>query len=383
MAAAAGTDGDAWRGLRVELGERAYEVRIGAGLLDRAGEILGPLLRLPRAVVVTDARLAEATPHPARLEASLARAGVATRRVVVPAGEASKSLAQLERLLDEILAHGAERGLTVIALGGGVVGDLAGFAAAVLLRGVDYVQVPTTLLAQVDSAVGGKTGINSGHGKNLIGAFHQPRAVLIDTDTLATLPERELRAGYAEVVKYGLIRDAAFFGWLEANGRAVLGGDAAAQGEAIRRSLAIKAAIVAADERETGTERALLNFGHTFAHAYEALAGYGGGLLHGEAVSVGMVKALRLSRALGHCPGQDAERAVRHLEGLGLPVRLWDVGAGGAGPFAADDLLAAMGRDKKVEGARPRFVLARGIGDAFAGVDAPEEAVRAVLEEDR
>jgi 3-dehydroquinate synthase len=366
-------------GLRVELGERSYDVRIGAGLLDRAGELLAPLLRLPRAVVVTDHRLAEATPHPERLEASLARAGVATRRVVVPAGEASKSVGQLEALLDDLLAHGAERRLTVIALGGGVVGDLAGFAAAVLLRGVDYVQVPTTLLAQVDSAVGGKTGVNTRRGKNLVGAFHQPRAVLIDTDTLATLPGRELRAGYAEVAKYGLIRDAAFFEWLEANGGAVLGGDPAAQAYAIRRSLEVKAAIVAADERETGTERALLNFGHTFAHAYEALAGYGGGLLHGEAVSVGMVKALRLSRRLGHCPGQDAERAVRHLEGLGLPVRLADLGMA---PFPADDLLAAMGRDKKVESARLRFVLARGIGDAFVSGDVPEGAVRATLAED-
>jgi 3-dehydroquinate synthase len=366
-------------GLRVELGERAYDVRIGAGLLDRAGELLAPLLRLPRAVVVTDRHLAEATPHAERLEASLARAGVATRRVAVPAGEASKSVGQLERLLDDLLARGAERRLTIIALGGGVVGDLAGFAAAVLLRGVDYVQAPTTLLAQVDSAVGGKTGVNSRHGKNLIGAFHQPRAVLIDTDTLATLPERELKAGYAEVVKYGLIRDAAFFAWLEANGSAVLGGDPAAQAHAIRRSLEVKAAIVAADERETGTERALLNFGHTFAHAYEALAGYGGGLLHGEAVSVGMVKALRLSRRLGHCTGQDAERAVRHLEGLGMPVRLADLGLA---PFPADDLLAAMGRDKKVEDARLRFVLARGIGDAFVSADVPERAVREMLAED-
>ncbi len=365
--------------LRVELGERSYDIHLGRGLLDAAGELLAPLLRLPRVVVVTDERVA-ASGHPDRLEASLARAGIAARRVVLPAGEATKSLGHLGSLLDDLLAHGAERRLTVVALGGGVVGDLAGFAAAALLRGVDYVQVPTTLLAQVDSAVGGKTGINSRHGKNLIGAFHQPRAVLIDTDTLATLPQRELKAGYAEVVKYGLIRDAAFFEWLEANGRAVLGGDPGAQAVAIRRSLEVKASIVAADERETGTERALLNFGHTFAHAYEALAGYGGGLLHGEAVSLGMVRALRLSRSLGYCPGQDAERAVRHLVSLGMPTRLSDLP--GLPAFPADDLLAAMGRDKKVENARLRFVLARAIGDAFVSADVPEAAVREVLTAD-
>jgi 3-dehydroquinate synthase len=361
--------------LRVDLGERAYDILIGDGLLERAGELLAPILRLPRAVLVTDRHLAE-TPHPERLERSLARAGVAVRRVTLPPGEATKGMDQLERLLDDLLAHGAERRLTVIAMGGGVVGDLAGFAAAILLRGVDYVQVPTTLLAQVDSAVGGKTGINSRHGKNLIGAFHQPRAVLIDTGTLATLPERELKAGYAEVVKYGLIRDARFFDWLEANGPAVLAGDPRAQAHAIRRSLAIKAAIVVADERETGTERALLNFGHTFAHAYEALAGYGGGLLHGEAVSIGMGQALRLSHRLGHLSGQDAERARRHLERLAMPLRPADLGLG---PFPTDGLLAAMGRDKKVQDARLRFILLRRIGDAYLSADVPEAAVREVL----
>lgn len=365
--------------LRVRLGERGYDIHIGPGLLDRAGEILAPHLRLPRAVLVTDRHLAE-TEHPDRLEAALAQAGISARRVVLPPGEATKSLVRLGELLDDLLAHGAERGTTLIAMGGGVVGDLAGFAAAVLLRGIDYVQVPTTLLAQVDSAVGGKTGVNSRHGKNLVGSFHQPRAVLIDTTTLATLPGRELRAGYAEVVKYGLIRDAAFFDWLEANGGRVLAGDPAVQAEAIRRSLAAKAAIVAADERETGTLRALLNFGHTFAHAYEALAGYGAGLLHGEAVSLGMVKALRLSRRLDLCPGQDVERTVRHLRALGLPTRLADLPD--LPRFATDDLLAAMGRDKKVQGARLRFVLARRIGGAFVGGDVPEAALREILESD-
>jgi 3-dehydroquinate synthase len=364
--------------LRVELGLRSYDIAIGHELLGRAGELLAPLLRLPRTVVVTDEHLA-ATPHPARLEASLASAGIAARRITVPAGEATKGIGPLERLLDDLLAHGAERRLTVIAMGGGVVGDLAGFAAAVLLRGVDYIQIPTTLLAQVDSAVGGKTGINSRHGKNLIGAFHQPRAVLIDTATLATLPERELKAGYAEVVKYGLIRDAAFYDWLELNGPAILAGDPAAQAQAVRRSLEIKAAIVTVDERETGNERALLNFGHTFAHAYEGLAGYDARLLHGEAVSVGMVKALRLSHLLGHCPGQDVDRAVRHLRSLGMPTRLADLDLPS---FPSDALLAAMGRDKKVLNARLRFILLNRIGDAFIAGDVPEEAVREVLAQD-
>lgn len=361
--------------LRVELGERSYEIMIGAGLLAEAGALLAPHLRLPRAVLVTDRNLA-ATSHPGRLEAALEGAGIACRRIVLPAGEATKGMGALERLLDDLLAHGAERRLTVIAMGGGVIGDLAGLAAALLLRGVDYIQVPTTLLAQVDSAVGGKTGINSRHGKNLIGAFHQPRAVLIDTATLATLPRRELMAGYAEVVKYGLIRDAGFYDWLEGSGRAILDGEPEAQARAIRRSLEVKAAIVAADERETGTERALLNFGHTFAHAYEGLAGYDARLLHGEAVSIGMAKALRLSHLLGHCPGQDVERAIRHLRALGMPTKPADLGLPA---FPPEALLAMMGRDKKVENARLRFILLHRIGAAFIAADVPEAAVREVL----
>lgn len=361
--------------LRVELGERSYPISIGAGLLDRAGELLTPLLPQPRAVVVTDANLA-LTPHPARLVASLERAGVPARRIVLPAGEASKSWPVLERLVEDLLAGGVERGTTLVALGGGVIGDLVGFAAAVTLRGLPYVQVPTTLLAQVDSAVGGKTGINSRHGKNLVGAFHQPRAVLIDTAVLDDLPPRELKAGYAEVAKYAFIKDVAFFDWLEANGRAVLRGDAQARVHAVRRSLEIKAAVVAADEREITGERALLNFGHTFAHAYEALAGYDGGLLHGEAVAVGMAHAFDLSVRLGHCPAADAERARAHLRELGLPVT---IAQASRRAFPADELLAAMRRDKKVEGGRLRFVLARRIGEAFASAEVPEDAVRAVL----
>jgi len=364
--------------LRVALGERGYEIRIGARLLDRAGDLLAPVVPLRRTVVVTDEHLAR-TCHPERLEASLARAGIAARRVVLPAGEASKSWPLLERLVEDLLGGGVERRSTVIALGGGVIGDLVGFAAAVSLRGLGYVQVPTTLLSQVDSAVGGKTGINSPHGKNLIGAFHQPRAVLVDTTVLDDLPPRELKAGYAEVVKYGFIKDAGFFAWLEEHGGAVLAREPEALAHAIRRSLEIKAAVVAADERETAGERALLNFGHTFGHAFEALAGYDGGLLHGEAVSVGMARAFDLSVRLGYCAAGERDRARAHLERLGLPTRIGRVGNRRCRP---DELLAAMGRDKKVENARLRFVLVRRIGEAFTSAEVPEAAVRDVLGED-
>jgi 3-dehydroquinate synthase len=264
-------------------------------------------------------------------------------------------------------------------MGGGVVGDLAGFAAAVLLRGVDYIQVPTTLLAQVDSSVGGKNGINSKHGKNLIGAFHQPRAVLIDTSTLETLPARELQGGYAEIVKHAFIKDRAFFEWLEENGRRVLERQPLALARAIGRSVEIKAAVVAADETESSGLRALLNFGHTFAHAYEALAGYDGRLLHGEAVSLGMSQAFRLSRDLGLCNGQDAGRALAHLRGLRLPTRRRELALEA---FSSDAVLRAMRRDKKVEAGALRFVLARGLGDACLCADVPEDAVRHVLDRD-
>jgi 3-dehydroquinate synthase len=363
--------------LRVALGERAYPITIGAGLLDRAGELLAPLVPLRRTLVVTDQNLA-ATCCPARLAAALAGAGIATRTLVLPPGEATKSWRQLEQVVEELLAFGVERRSVVIALGGGVIGDLVGFAAAITLRGIDFVQIPTTLLAQVDSAVGGKTGINAPAGKNLIGAFHQPKAVLIDTSVLDGLPARELRAGYAEIAKYGLIRDAGgFFAWLELHGADVLAGDAQARAEAIRRSLEIKAAIVAADERETGEQRALLNLGHTFAHAYEALAGYDGGLLHGEAVAVGLVRALALSVRLGHCPAADLARATAHLTAMGLPTRLAQVSNR---TFPADAVLAAMAKDKKVEGARLRFVLLRRIGEAFTTADVDATALREVLE---
>jgi 3-dehydroquinate synthase len=365
--------------LRVSLDERSYPIAIGAGLLDRAGERLAPLVPLRRTLIVTDENVAR-TDHPLRLVAALERAGIGSRTLVLPAGEGTKSWRFLEQVVDECLAFGVERRSVVVALGGGVIGDLVGFAAAVTLRGIDFVQVPTTLLAQVDSAVGGKTGINTRHGKNLVGAFHQPRAVLIDTGVLDGLPVRELRAGYAEIVKYGLIREAGgFFDWLDEHGPAVLAGGAEARAQAIRRSLEVKAAIVAADETETTGERALLNFGHTFAHAYEALAGYDGGLLHGEAVAVGMVKALALSVRLGHCAPGELARARAHLARLGLPTRVAEVSNRA---FPPDGLLAAMARDKKVEDARLRFVLVRRIGEAFTSADVPVEAVREVLAED-
>jgi 3-dehydroquinate synthase len=347
---------------------------VGRGLLGRAGPALAKRLRRPDVVIVTDANLA-AMPHLAVLEGSLEAAGIGQRCLVLPSGETTKSMAQLAELLDRLLDLRVDRATTIVALGGGVIGDLAGFAAAVLLRGLDYVQVPTTLLAQVDSAIGGKTGINTRHGKNLVGAFHQPRIVLADTAVLATLPPRELRAGYAEVVKYGLIDRPDFFAWLEAHGREVLAGDPAAQQHAILESCRAKAAVVAADEREGGV-RALLNLGHTFAHALEATCGYGDELLHGEAVALGMVLAFDLSVRLGLCPAADAERVRAHLGAAGLPTKLRAVRAAG---FPAETLLAAMGHDKKADSGRPRFVLTRGIGRAFAGAEVATAELEALL----
>jgi 3-dehydroquinate synthase len=364
-------------GLGVELGARGYDVLIGQHLLDRAGALIRERLGPRRLIVVHDGNLAR-TAHPARLAASLRAADLAFDELSVPPGEGSKSWDALARLVGRLLDLGVDRKCVVVALGGGVIGDLAGFAAAITLRGLDLVQAPTTLLAQVDSSIGGKTGINTEHGKNLVGAFHQPRLVLVDTGTLDDLPRRELRAGYAEVVKHAFIKDVALFEWLEAHGAAVLAGDPAARAEAIGRSLAIKAAVVRADERETTGERALLNFGHTFAHAFEALAGYGARLLHGEAVSLGMVKAFRLSEALSFCPGGDVARAIAHLERQGLPVRLGDALPG----TTPDEVLAAMRSDKKSEAGRLRLVLARRIGEALSGVEVPEAILREVLERD-
>jgi 3-dehydroquinate synthase len=362
--------------VRVELAERSYDIVVGAGVVAHAGTLLAPLVGGGNLVLITDSHLA-ATGHLERLETSLDAAGLRHRRVVVPAGEASKSMGQLERLLDDLLAAGLERSTTVVAFGGGVIGDLAGFCAAVLLRGLAFVQIPTSLLAQVDSAVGGKTGINTRHGKNLVGSFHQPRLVLSDTELLASLPPRELRSGYAEVVKYGLIDRPEFFDWLEEHGADLLAGDAGAQQHAVVTSCRAKAEIVAADERETD-RRALLNLGHTFGHAYEALAGYGDTLLHGEAVALGMVQAFALSARLGLCPSADAERVRTHLAAVGLPT---DPAVARPGGFAAASMLEMMSRDKKVASGRLRFVLVRGIGAAFVTDQVPVETLRALLEQ--
>jgi 3-dehydroquinate synthase len=361
--------------VRVELGPRAYDVVVGPGLIPLAGELLAPVLRGPMVVVVTDRNL-ERQGHLARLQQALAAGGIAQQSVVLPPGEATKSMAQLDELLDRILALGIERSTAIVALGGGVVGDLAGFAAAILLRGLDLVQIPTTLLAQVDSAIGGKTGINSRHGKNLIGSFHQPRLVLADADVLATLPPRELRAGYAEVVKYGLIDRPDFFAWLEAEGSRVLAAEPAALARAVVESCRAKAALVVADEREGGA-RALLNLGHTFAHALERITGYGEELLHGEAVACGLALAFALSVRLGLCPEADFERVRRHIEAAGLPASRRAIRPQG---FATDALLAAFAHDKKVAGGRPRFVLARGIGKAFTGAVVEPTALRDLLD---
>lgn len=361
--------------VRVPLKECAYDIIVGRGLLSRAGELLKPVLESARAVIVTDSNL-QTTQLPVRLARGLEAAGIAVRTIVVPAGEASKSMEQLAYLLDAILEGGADRRLAVIALGGGMIGDLAGLAAALLLRGVPFVQIPTTLLAQVDSSVGGKTGVNSRFGKNLIGAFYQPRRVLIDVDVLESLPRRELLAGYAELVKHAFIKDAEFFDWLEGHADAILAGDPEVRCAAIARSVAIKAAVVAADERETRGERALLNFGHTFAHAYETLTGYGPELLHGEAVGLGMAQAFALSVRLGCCPQIDAARATGHLARVGLPTHPHQVRAR---PFTPEEVLALMRRDKKAFDGRLTFVLSCGIGRAQVVADVPEAEVAAVL----
>jgi 3-dehydroquinate synthase len=361
------------RTVRVELGARGYDIRIGAGLIAQAGAHLARLAKGRRVVVVTDQTVAKL--HLPAFERSLGSAGVPYAAVVLPSGEGAKDFTHFAGLCEEILGLGIERQTLLVALGGGVVGDLAGFAAASLLRGLAYAQVPTTLLAQVDSAVGGKTAINSAHGKNLVGAFHQPVLVLADVSALATLPSRELRAGYAEVAKYGLIRDRGFFEWLERDGPKLLAGDPAALIRAVAESCTHKAAVVAADERESG-ERQLLNFGHTFAHALEAEAGFGPDLLHGEAVAAGMALAFDFSARLGHATAQTAHRVRRHLAAAGLPTGL--VAIPGKPPDP-DRLLQHMRRDKKVSDGRLTFILAREIGDAFIARDVPETVVRDFL----
>ena len=365
--------------VKVDLAGRAYDIAIGPGLIDRVGELSAKLLAAPRVIIVTDDTVAPL--YGARLAASFKNAGVETQTVVVPAGENSKKFERFGALMNELLDRRPDRKITLVALGGGVVGDLTGFAAAVLLRGVDFIQVPTTLLAQVDSSVGGKTGINTRHGKNLVGAFYQPRLVVADTDVLDTLPKRELLAGYAEVAKYGLIDDPEFWDWCERNGAAVLAGDTAKRTYAIERSCRAKARIVAADERETTDLRALLNLGHTFGHALEAGTGFGPDLLHGEAVGAGMAMAFDLSARLGLCPATDAERVRHHLGSVGLPVRLRTIGGDNRRTWDAAKLIEHMRGDKKAEAGRLTFVLARGIGKAFVTREVDERALGALLDQ--
>src|SRR4051794_2627646 len=358
--------------VHVPLGDRAYDILIGRGRLNEAGSRARALGARAAAIVADEtvaARYAE------WLAGILGRHDLRTSIVTVPPGESSKSYAMLARVCDAILEARIERGDLVIALGGGVVGDLAGFAAAVVRRGMRFIQVPTTLLAQVDSSVGGKTGINSTFGKNLVGAFHQPSLVIADTALLDTLPPREIRAGYAEVVKYGLIDDEAFFSWCEDNWRGVFSGGPQ-RDHAVAQSCRAKAAVVARDEREEG-DRALLNLGHTFGHALERIVGYDGArLIHGEAVAIGLALAFRFSARLGLCPTSDAERVARHLATVGLPTRLEDV-PGGCG--TAEALVEAMAQDKKVKAGALTFILARGIGQSFIAPGVEAEAVRAFL----
>jgi 3-dehydroquinate synthase len=362
--------------VRVDLGPRGYDIAIGGGLLAGAGQRIERIKPKAKAAIVTDETVAKLYLDPCRR--ALAAAGIEAAPIVIAPGEGSKSFATYERVVDAMLQSRIERGDLVIALGGGVVGDLAGFAAATVLRGIDLVQIPTTLLAQVDSAVGGKTGIDTPRGKNLVGAFHQPLLVIADTDLLDSLSPREFRAGYAEVAKYGLINDAAFFGWLEKNWKNVFAGGSD-RAHAVAASCRAKAAIVGRDEREAG-ERALLNLGHTFGHALEAAAGYSERLLHGEAIAIGIVLAFRLSSRLGLCRREDVTRVAAHFSAVGLPTKLADVKGELPG---TDALIALMAQDKKVRGGALVFILARGIGKAEIAEGVDIQALRKTLDEAR
>jgi 3-dehydroquinate synthase len=363
--------------ITVGLGERAYDIHVGAGMLACAGALLAPMASKngQRGVVpvVTDSHIAEL--HlPALLE-NLRRADIDARAIVMPPGEISKSFAGLEKLSGALLDMEVDRKGLVVALGGGVIGDLTGFAAGILKRGVAFAQIPTTLLSQVDSSVGGKTAINAAQGKNLIGLFHQPRIVIADTTLLKSLPKRELLAGYAEVVKYGALGDEKFFEWLEVHGAGALAGDETATVKAVAHSCRMKADIVVRDERETG-DRALLNLGHTFGHALEAATGFSDRLIHGEAIAIGMALAFQLSVKLDLCPGQDAQRFIRHLKAMGLPCAISDI----AGPRpSAGELIRHMAHDKKVTDGKLTFILLKGMGQAFVTSDVPLEAVKSVL----
>lgn len=354
----------------IHLGERSYDINIGAGVLSHIVDFLPQSVSGRRVFIVTDENV---KPYAERVRAQIANAGAGFCDVLVlPAGEQTKSFKSFQKVQEWMIENNIQRNSYVLAVGGGVIGDLAGFAASTVLRGVPYVQIPTTLLSQVDSSVGGKTGINTKYGKNLVGSFYQPIAVIADTESLSTLPRRELLAGYAEVVKYGLIGDYDFFLWLEAFSEDVLALDHHAVSKAIEISCKAKAAIVAADEREDG-KRALLNLGHTFGHALEAAAGYDGSLLHGEAVAIGMVMAFDLSARMGFCRQDDLARVRRHLRKCELPVNAVNIKA------SVDQLLAAMRRDKKVVGDMMTFILVKRIGEAFITREVPENLVRDVL----
>jgi 3-dehydroquinate synthase len=360
--------------IRVELGSRSYDVLIGAGLLRRAPDLIVTRLGTTRCAIVTDENVARR--HLKPLQEAFAASNTHAGTVILKPGEATKSFSVLAGLCDDLLARNLERGDLVVALGGGVIGDLAGFAASILRRGMRFVQVPTTLLAQVDSSVGGKTGINSQHGKNLVGSFHQPGLVLADTDVLSTLPLREFRAGYVEAAKFGLLGDARYFQWLEENARAVFAQDAAALTHAISVAVQGKADIVVRDETETG-DRMLLNLGHTFGHALEAWAGYSDRLLHGEAVAIGICLAFRLSEQLGFIDAASVARVEAHFAGCGLPTRIGDV-AGRPGPDATT-LVGIMGQDKKVRAGKLTLVLVCGIGQAFLTREVSLAAVESFL----
>lgn len=352
----------------------SYDIHIGAGLLRSCAPLLSPLLKRPFVAIVTDENVAQA--HLENLTQTLDSAGISHVTKIMPPGEASKSFTGLETLVDWLLDNKVERQDMVIAFGGGVIGDLTGFAASTLRRGVRFTQIPTTLLAQVDSSVGGKTGINVPQGKNLVGAFHQPSLVLADLDVLQTLPDREFRAGYAEIVKYAAICDRPFFDWLESNLDALKNRDSQALSYAIAKSCQTKADIVAQDEKEHGA-RALLNLGHTFAHAYENLTGYSDNLLHGEAVGLGMAQAARLSVDLGLCPETDAQALVNHLASAGLPISQTDVKGG---PFEATNLVNAMAQDKKVSQGVMTFILMKAIGKAFITNDVSAKQITTFLQ---
>lgn len=360
--------------VRVHLKDRSYDILVGERLLAQAGDYIAPLVKNPNVIIVSDENVAKFHLH--RLSGALEEKHIRQRSIVIPPGERTKSYGEFGTLMETILELKPDRHTTLIALGGGVVGDITGFAASVLLRGVDFIQIPTTLLAQVDSSVGGKTGINSRFGKNLIGTFYQPKLVLADVSTLCTLPKRELLCGYAETLKYALIGDEKFFGWLEKNGKALLGGNAKATAHAVVESCKTKAAIVAADEKESG-KRALLNFGHTFAHALEAETGYSDMLLHGEAVAIGMILALKLSVAMGVCDQAALDKTLAHYKEVGLsasPLNIrpqWDV----------DRLMAHFAHDKKTKDGALTFILTHGIGRAFIATAVDTTLVRQVLVE--